>query len=190
MRAVVLVMLAGCWRTTAPTTEPPVSDAPVGQLTVDPPRLRATPPDVSQINPRPVSFRQGSPGPLAAGHAVWDAASACSVCHSDTQPDVPRAKCLACHASIASRINAQRGLHATAQVSGKACEACHNDHKGRRFDLMGWRGVPGGRARFDHALTGWAVPSGYDAARCTRCHVTLDRQGLSLFLDANRTQFP
>ena len=156
----------------------------------DPPRRLAAALDVSQINPRAVAFGQGSPGPLAAGHATWDAASACSVCHSDTQPDVPRAKCLACHAPIASRINARRGFHANAWVSGKACESCHNDHKGRRFDLMGWRAVRGGHAGFEHALTGWAVPLAYDSARCTRCHVTVDRQGLSLFLDANPTQFP
>jgi hypothetical protein len=194
VRAVVLVMLVGCWRggepASVPAPTPAVASPTQARRLDDPPRRLVAALDVSQINPRGVSFGAGSPGPLIAGHAAWDAASACSVCHSDTQPDVPRAKCLACHAPIASRINASRGFHATAQVSSKTCESCHNDHKGRGFDPMGWRAVRGGRLGFDHASSGWPVPAPYEAMRCTQCHVTVDRQGLQLFLDGDRAQFP
>lgn len=192
MRAVVLVLLVGCWRSAGPTSDPPppiTVEDPIRQVLEDaPPRRRAIPPDVSRIVPRSVSFAQGSPGPLVVGHAAWDTVNACSVCHSDARPDVPRAKCLACHAPIAARIAANRGFHPT--VVGKACEACHRDHKGRSYDLMGWRSVAGGRNGFDHALTGWPLPRRYVAATCSTCHVTFDQQGLQLYLDADRAQYP
>jgi hypothetical protein len=194
MRGVVLVLLVGCWRSPAPISEPPsprpanaVQSRPV--ILDDPPRRRATPPDVSRVVPGPVSFGTGSPGPLAAGHAAWDHGGACNVCHSDGVPDVPREKCLACHAPIASRIAEKRGLHGNPQAAWRTCESCHHDHKGRGFDLMGWMSEPGGRPRFQHARTGWPIPPAYRGAPCTRCHATIDGQGLSLFLDADRALF-
>jgi hypothetical protein len=132
----------------------------------------------------------GSPGPLALGHATWDNANACSVCHSDARPDVPRAKCLACHTPIGSRIAAHRGFHGDPQIAAKACESCHHEHKGRGYDLMGWKAVRGGRDGFDHALTGWPLPQVELALPCTRCHITIDQQGLQLYLDSDRALFP
>jgi hypothetical protein len=192
VRGVVLVMLVGCWRGTAPTSEPPPPrpDPPRTLIAQDPPRRLAIPPDVSGVVPRPVSFAVGSPGALVAGHAAWDNPNSCNVCHSDAQPDVPPGKCVACHAPIASRIAASRGVHGDPKLAGKRCESCHHEHKGRRYDLMGWKSVPGGSAGFDHARTGWPLPRAYAAMRCTQCHVTIDQQGLQLYLDADRAQYP
>jgi hypothetical protein len=55
---------------------------------------------------------------------------------------------------------------------------------------MGWKTMPGGQAGFDHARTGWPLPQGYLAAPCTMCHVSIDRQGLQLYLDADRADYP
>jgi hypothetical protein len=95
-----------------------------------------------------------------------------------------------CHDHDPLPLPLKAGFHASRAVRGKACEACHHEHKGRNYDLMGWKSVPGGAAKFDHALTGWPLPAAYRATRCTMCHTTIDTQGHQLYLGADRALYP
>ena len=102
------------------------------------------------------------------------------------------AKCTGCHDhdTFRARLAKGAGLHANSLLRGKPCEACHHEHKGRFYDLMGWKSLRGGQSAFDHALTGWPLPAAYRATRCTMCHVSLDQQQLQLYLGADRARYP
>ena len=66
---------------------------------------------------------------------------------STARKDLSNDKCLGCHdhKDLDARINAGKGFHASALVKGKNCEICHLEHKGRGYDIMGWRSVAGRR---------------------------------------------
>ena len=34
----------------------------------------------------------------------------------------------------------------------QSCASCHLDHKGRGYDIMGWKSVPGGEKQFPRAF--------------------------------------
>lgn len=127
-----------------------------------------------------------SPGPLAANHEAIE--SDCYACHPGDTGEVAPARCLDCHehAAVRARLAAGRGLHASAVVKGKPCTACHDDHRGRSFDLRGWEHLRGGEAGFDHALAGWPLEGAHAAAACARCHATRDRQGLVTYAGVER----
>ena len=96
-------------------------------------------------------FFSSSPGPLSQSHAALDNADHCNDCHTGGR-DLSNDKCLACHdhSDLKARIDAGKGFHASSQVRGKKCETCHLDHKGKNYDLMGWRSLQGGMKNFDH----------------------------------------
>jgi len=129
-------------------------------------------------------FMKSSPGELAASHA---AITACDGCHEEDH-SVSAGKCLGCHEhqDLKRRIDAGQGLHASSKVRGNACKTCHKDHRGRAFDLMGWKSI-NGPAGFDHALAGWALGGKHAVTDCARCHKTVDRQGLRTYLGTDRT---
>lgn len=133
------------------------------------------------------NFFSSSPGPLSASHAAIDGPDHCNDCHSDGR-EVISDKCLGCHdhSDLKSRINAGKGFHASAQVSGKKCASCHNEHKGRSFDLMGWAAIPNGTKGFDHDVTGWKLEGKHGAVDCADCHKTKNRQGLRTYLGQDR----
>ena len=89
-------------------------------------------------------FLKSSPGELSASHASIDRQDQCSTCH---EPDksVSAARCLGCHEhqDLKKRIDAGEGLHASPRVKSNPCKMCHQEHRGRRFDLMGWGAIGG-----------------------------------------------
>ena len=113
-------------------------------------------------------------------------------CHVSGTPDVDSAKCLGCHEhqDLAAQIASRRGLHASNGVIGRACKTCHAEHKGRGFDIMGWKSMRGGEPAFDHARIGWTLPRKYRTWRCVACHPEQNRSGLRVFLGAERTKYP
>src|SRR6476469_2782199 len=117
-----------------------------------------------------------SPGPLAAGHAGVDDPAGCISWHVGNTTAVDANKCLACHRDLAMRTAAGKGLHASAIVRGKPCEAGHGDHRGRGFDLTWWPSLHGGRDGFDHQLTGWPLVGVHAAESCSECHTKKDPQ--------------
>jgi hypothetical protein len=132
-------------------------------------------------------FFSSSPGPLSKSHEAWDRQDQCDACH-DGGREVNDRKCLGCHdhADLKARIDAGKGFHASSQVKGKRCATCHLDHKGRTYDLMGWRSIKGGQDGFDHALTGWTLEGKHKATDCADCHKGRNRQGLRTFLGQDR----
>lgn len=132
-------------------------------------------------------FLKSSPGELSVSHASIDTQAQCRACH---EPDnsVSNTKCLGCHdhKDLKKRIDAGLGFHSSPSVKGRECKLCHQEHRGRGFDLMGWRGVGGAKA-FDHKLTGWELRGKHAATDCATCHKATNKQGLRTYLNTDRT---
>ena len=71
-------------------------------------------------------------------------------------------------------------------MKGKKCEACHHEHKGKGYDLMGWSAIKGGEKGFDHELTGWQLKGKHAATECKDCHKVKDKQGLKTYMGTDR----
>ena len=131
-------------------------------------------------------FLKSSPGELATAHASLDAQDKCTTCH---EPDnsVSANKCLGCHEhqDLAKRIAKNEGFHVSAKVKGVACKHCHQEHRGKKFDLMGWQAI-GGEANFDHTLAGWPLEGKHAVVKCAKCHTTVDRQGLRTYMGTDK----
>ena len=131
-------------------------------------------------------FLKSSPGELSMSHAAIDTQDQCTTCH---EPDksISAAKCLGCHdhAKLKKKIDAGEGFHASARVKNQRCKDCHQEHRGRKFDLMGWAGI-GGAGQFDHKLAGWPLNGSHASTDCAKCHKTVDHQGLRTYLGTER----
>ena len=67
---------------------------------------------------------------------------------STTAKDLSNDKCLDCHDhnDLARSDQRRQGLPRVGDVvKGKKCETCHLEHKGRGYDIMGWKSVAGRR---------------------------------------------
>lgn len=115
---------------------------------------------------------QLSPGDLAAAHKDLEGISNCTQCH-DIGNKVSNAKCLDCHKEIKTRMDQNRGFHASKEVRQKDCAKCHSDHHGRKFDMVRFD-----EKNFDHNLTGYELTgrhkSGWSSRGekidCRSCH--------------------
>jgi len=133
-------------------------------------------------------FFSSSPGPLSQSHASLEGQDHCNDCHTGGRGLSPQ-KCLDCHdhADMKARIASGKGFHSSPLVKGKPCESCHLEHKGRGYDLMGWRSIPGGQQKFDHGkLAGWQLQGKHGAIKCEDCHKKRDRQGLRTYLGTDK----
>ncbi len=160
--ALVLAVVA-CGSTRPPPPPPPPAPAP------PPPVVVAPPPALV------------SPGPLSAGHAAFG----CNQCHVDDSKDISNERCLACHELLRIRIVLGKGFHASVQVRGKSCGACHLDHRGAAYDTTGWASV-GGRGKFDHDSTGWKLEGAHARRSCEDCHHGTDLHGLPTFVGTDK----
>lgn len=133
-------------------------------------------------------FFSSSPGPLSTSHATLDTQDKCNDCHVDGTRETSNAKCLGCHdhSDLAARINAGKGFHSSPLIKGKKCETCHDEHKKRNFDIMGWSNVKGGEANFDHDLAGWPLNGKHATIKCEECHKTRNKQGLRTYLGQDK----
>ncbi len=107
-----------------------------------------------------------SPGRLSKAHAKLEGLDNCQKCHEPGRK-VTAEKCLACHAPIAERIAAKKGVHR--DVKGD-CVSCHVEHAGVDAELR-----PFDTKKFDHAAeTGFALDGKHAplAANCQSCHKT------------------
>jgi nitrate/TMAO reductase-like tetraheme cytochrome c subunit len=107
---------------------------------------------------------QLSPGDLANPHAQLEGLSNCTQCHI-LGNKVSNDKCLACHTEIKDRMSENKGYHASAEVKGKQCIACHSDHNGKNFQL-----VRLDITKFDHNLTGYSLSVPHAKKECKDCH--------------------
>jgi hypothetical protein len=104
-----------------------------------------------------------SPGKLSAPHAHLEGVRNCTACHELGTAGADDRKCLECHATLARRIDARRGLHA--RFRGQPCAGCHKEHFGRDFELVRFD-----RRTFDHARTGFRLSPSHARAACRDCH--------------------
>ncbi len=132
------------------------------------------------------AFVRSSPGSLSTSHASIDGPANCNDCHTGNR-SLSNQKCLGCHAhsDLRARISQGKGYHATSKVKARACQVCHSEHRGRGFDLMGWRAA-GGEKSFDHALAGWRLEGRHAAIRCQDCHKKTNSQGLRTYLGEDK----
>jgi len=107
---------------------------------------------------------QISPGPLAEVHAHLEGLANCTKCHT-IGSKVTNDKCLDCHTLLKERIREGKGYHVSAEVKGKACYTCHNDHHGRNFQIIRFE-----EDKFDHRLAGYILEGSHAQAACRDCH--------------------
>lgn len=133
-------------------------------------------------------FFKSSPGALTKEHASLDNQNNCNDCHVDGSKELSNEKCLSCHDhdNLRKRIKAGEGYHASAKVRGRKCETCHLEHKGRSFDIMGWRTVKGGEKGFDHSLTGWPLRDKHSVLECKECHKDTNTAGRRTYLGEDK----
>jgi len=133
-----------------------------------------------------VDMGKKSPGPLSAVHERapdLDGGGACSECHGGWRRSMSQA-CLACHADVASQVEAGSGLHGKiARSEIESCAHCHSEHHGSSFAMVNRQsfaaaGAPGGPEAFDHAFVGYAMEGKHLEADCTQCHVHANEEVL------------
>ena len=112
------------------------------------------------------SYSQISPGDLTTVHAKFEGMSNCTLCH-DLGNKVTNNKCLECHKDIQSLISQKRGFHVSEKVKGKDCFQCHNEHHGRKFEMIRFD-----KENFDHKLTGYKLDGKHETIDCKKCHVS------------------
>ncbi len=136
------------------------------------------------------SWSQISPGALSRAHQSLSGATQCTSCHK-LAAGAASFKCMECHADIAARVAARRGLHASfgpVSPSQKECASCHSEHNGENFALIRWNPSP---AAFDHSKTGYLLQGKHAGLACNRCHnpahiSPAERSAISI-RDLNRT---
>src|SRR5665647_2095405 len=107
---------------------------------------------------------QISPGDLSNAHAYLEGVSNCTKCHS-VGNKVTNDNCLACHPEIRNNQATRRGYHSSADVMGKNCFSCHNEHHGRKFRLINFD-----KNTFDHRKTGFELKGAHARQECKDCH--------------------
>lgn len=110
------------------------------------------------------AFAQLSPGELTTAHEKLEGMSNCTACH-EIGEKVTNAKCLACHKEITKLITDKNGYHASTDVTGKDCFACHSEHHGRKFQIVHFDTL-----KFDHNLTGYKLEGKHAKETCAACH--------------------
>lgn len=110
------------------------------------------------------SRAQISPGDLTKAHSTLEGMSNCIKCH-EVGKKVTSAKCLECHKEIQELIGLNKGYHSSAEVKGKECFACHNEHHGKNFEIIRFD-----TAKFDHRNARWELAGKHSSTACKSCH--------------------
>ncbi|MCB9645439.1 MAG: hypothetical protein H6730_02385 [Deltaproteobacteria bacterium] len=103
-----------------------------------------------------------SPGKLAKAHADLEGLDNCTKCHPKGGK-LEAARCLDCHTELKDRVAQGKGYHG--KLTEKACEKCHRDHKGLKFQMIRWD-----KKAFDHREAGWILEGAHRKAKCEGCH--------------------
>ena len=104
------------------------------------------------------------PGPVAEGHAKIE--EKCDACHTPFSQDTQDGLCLDCHKPVKTDVGKGRGFHGLSPLmKGVACNLCHDDHKGRDFDM-----VQLNRTLFDHRRTDFPLSGAHADVPCASCH--------------------
>jgi hypothetical protein len=101
------------------------------------------------------------PGKVIAGHAKWE--EACAKCHVPFDKRAQARLCLDCHKPVAQDLHEGKGYHG--REKERDCRTCHTDHKGREAKI-----VRLDEAKFDHAMTDFALRGAHLPLKCHACH--------------------
>jgi hypothetical protein len=104
-----------------------------------------------------------SPGRLSAAHQQIDGLRNCTSCHELGKRGVSAERCTSCHQTVATRIAAGSGYHAT--VPENACATCHQDHLGVDFEMVRFD-----TGSFEHDDVGYALELSHAELDCRACH--------------------
>ncbi|MBX2820839.1 MAG: hypothetical protein KTR29_14190 [Rhodothermaceae bacterium] len=104
-----------------------------------------------------------SPGDLSTVHTNLEGVNNCTQCHQLGQVGISNDKCLSCHTPIASRLEEEKGYHAT--IADQNCGDCHKDHFGLDFDVLRFQ-----PETFDHDLSGFDLVGAHTTIECRSCH--------------------
>jgi len=104
-----------------------------------------------------------SPGRLSSAHSELEGVRNCTSCHTLRNRGASAEKCLECHTPLASRIRANRGLHAS--FSDQSCSQCHKEHGGLELDIVRFD-----TTTFDHDETGFSLVESHASTDCRGCH--------------------
>ena len=115
---------------------------------------------------RPAGAQVVSPGKLAKAHAHLEGSKNCKQCHSRRGRVEPQL-CFDCHTALAEAVKASRGFHASRGSS--RCGSCHQDHRGRKFDIIRW--PTGSPERFNHKLVRYDLRGKHGESKCRDCHL-------------------
>jgi len=109
---------------------------------------------------------QISPGELSEPHAYLEGMTNCTQCHT-LGAKVSNEKCLGCHKELKVRIDQKKGFHSSSKVYKKSCMICHNEHHGRKYDILHFD-----ITTFDHNTTGYKLEGAHAKKECKDCHKT------------------
>jgi hypothetical protein len=107
---------------------------------------------------------QISPGDLTNAHSKFEGMSNCVLCH-DLGAKVSNTKCLDCHQEIQTLLFQNKGFHATSKVKTQDCFKCHNEHHGRKFEMIRFD-----TKNFDHTSVGYKLEGAHASVDCRQCH--------------------
>lgn len=106
------------------------------------------------------------PGKVIQGHAKYE--TQCSRCHDRLGNKKQNTLCLDCHEKVKEDIDLGQGLHGhTPGLKERQCKACHTDHKGRDYDIVGME-----KTLFDHDITDFKLEGKHLDVQCGHCHVS------------------
>jgi len=111
-----------------------------------------------------ILYGQISPGKLAAAHSQLEGISNCTQCH-ELGKQVSTQKCLDCHQELKTRIDKNKGYHASSEVKAVSCFTCHSEHHGVKFEIVRFDAK-----QFNHKLTGYPLTGKHEASDCNNCH--------------------
>jgi hypothetical protein len=135
--------------------------------------------------------RRITPGAVSAVHARDPAlaGAGCERCHGQGTGDKAWA-CTTCHEDIGAEVSERKGFHGKIASDPRNCAACHLEHHGPGFPLVGPQsfalaGVPE-RDRYDHAGLAFHLSGRHASLSCRECHkqadATLLPEGTKRFL--------
>lgn len=101
------------------------------------------------------------PGKVAEAHAKYE--NDCRGCHVPFDKAGQDRLCLACHKPVGADIERRAGMHG--RIRPDACRKCHTEHKGREMNIAAFDS-----ARFDHALSDFALREAHAKVECRSCH--------------------
>jgi len=105
------------------------------------------------------------PGEVSQAHAKYE--TECVKCHDRSHRERQSTLCLDCHKDVAQDLREKKGFHGHAVKADTECTACHNEHKGRRADIVRFD-----RESFEHAISGYKLEGRHQTVACANCHVS------------------